>query len=73
VTKVTLVLFTENLIFELMNFYDLFLKPYESYQNYQIVLEIIAASLGIASVFFSVKKNIWVFLKCQYQQHYRYL
>lgn len=44
-----------------MNFYDLFLKPYESYQTYQIVLEIIAASLGIASVFFSVKKNIWVF------------
>ena len=44
-----------------MNFYNLFLKPYESYETYQIVLEAIAASLGIASVFFSVKKNIWVF------------
>ncbi|MFC6267774.1 nicotinamide riboside transporter PnuC [Frigoriflavimonas asaccharolytica] len=44
-----------------MNFYDLFLKPYESYQTYQIILEIIASAFGIASVYFSVKKNIWVY------------
>lgn len=44
-----------------MNYYDLFLKPYETYETYQIVLEIIASVFGIASVFFSVKKNIWVY------------
>ena len=41
--------------------YDLFLKPYESYEIYQIILEIIAASFGVLSVLFSIKKNIWVF------------
>lgn len=44
-----------------MNIHDLFFKPYESYENYQIVLEIIATVFGILSVFFSVKKNIWVY------------
>ena len=41
--------------------YDLFLKPYESYEIYQIILEIIAASFGVLSVLFSIKKNICVF------------
>ena len=41
--------------------YDLFLKPYESYETYQIVLEAIATIFGILSVFFSIKKNIWVY------------
>ncbi len=44
-----------------MNFHDLFLKPYESYETYQIILEIIAMVFGIFSVYFSVKKNIWVY------------
>lgn len=44
-----------------MTAYELFLKPYESYKTYQIILEAIAAGFGIASVFFSVKKNIWVY------------
>ncbi len=44
-----------------MNFYDLFIKPYESYENYQIVLEVIAMVFGILSVYFSIVKNIWVY------------
>jgi nicotinamide mononucleotide transporter len=44
-----------------MIFYDLFLKPYESYENYQIVLEVMATLFGLLSVFFSIRKNIWVY------------
>ena len=44
-----------------MNFYELFLKPYASYETYQIVLETIAMTFGILSVYFSIKKNIWVY------------
>lgn len=44
-----------------MNFHDLFLKPYESYETGQIVLEASAAFFGLLSVLFSVKKNIWVY------------
>ena len=44
-----------------MNFYDLFLKPYESYETYQIILEFTAAFFGLLSVYFSIKKNIWVY------------
>ncbi|SFH92832.1 nicotinamide riboside transporter PnuC [Halpernia frigidisoli] len=44
-----------------MNFYDLFLKPYESYTAIQIILESTAAVFGILSVYFSIKKNIWVY------------
>ena len=44
-----------------MNFYDLFLKPYESYETYQIVLEAVATIFGLLSVYFSIKKNIWVY------------
>ena len=44
-----------------MNFYELFLKPYASYEKYQIVLETIAMTFGILSVYFSIKKNIWVY------------
>lgn len=44
-----------------MNLYALFIKPYESYQTYQIFLEIIAMTFGILSVYFSAKKNIWVY------------
>ena len=44
-----------------MNFYELFLKPYESYDTFQIALEAIATIFGILSVYFSIKKNIWVY------------
>lgn len=44
-----------------MNFYELFLKPYASYETYEIILELIAAVFGLLSVYFSIKKNIWVY------------
>lgn len=44
-----------------MNFYELLISPYESYQTYQVVLEFFAAFFGLLSVFFSIKKNIWVY------------
>lgn len=48
-------------IFEAMNFYDLFIKPYEAYIYGQIALEAVACILGIVSVYFSIKKNIWLY------------
>ena len=44
-----------------MNFYELFLKPYENYTHLQIFLEAAATLFGLLSVYFSVKKNIWVY------------
>ncbi|MDO5615692.1 MAG: nicotinamide riboside transporter PnuC [Cruoricaptor ignavus] len=44
-----------------MNFHDLFIKPYESYELYQILLELVATTFGLLSVFFSIRKNIWVY------------
>lgn len=44
-----------------MNFYDLIIKPYEAYENYQIFLELTATFFGLLSVCFSIKKNIWVY------------
>lgn len=44
-----------------MNLYDLFVKPYESYTDLQILLEVLGTIFGILSVFFSIKKNIWVY------------
>ncbi|WP_294218763.1 nicotinamide riboside transporter PnuC [uncultured Chryseobacterium sp.] len=44
-----------------MNLYDLFVKPYEVYHTGQILLEIIGTLFGILSVYFSIKKNIWVY------------
>ncbi|MGI9581946.1 nicotinamide riboside transporter PnuC [Chryseobacterium sp. RRHN12] len=44
-----------------MNLYDLFIKPYESYDTLQIMLEASGAVLGTLSVYFSIKKNIWVY------------
>lgn len=44
-----------------MNFYELFFKPYETYTSFQIFLEITAATFGLMSVYFSIKKNIWVY------------
>lgn len=44
-----------------MNFYDLFLKPYQNYTHFQIFLEVAASVFGLMSVYFSIKKNIWVY------------
>lgn len=44
-----------------MNLYDLFVKPYESYDFLQIMLEASGAIFGTLSVYFSIKKNIWVY------------
>jgi len=44
-----------------MNLYDLFVKPYETYTNLQILLEALGTVFGILSVFFSIRKNIWVY------------
>ena len=44
-----------------MNLYDLFVKPYETYTASQIMLEASGAVFGILSVYFSIKKNIWVY------------
>lgn len=44
-----------------MTAYELFFKPYESYTWLQITMEVVAAFFGILSVYFSIKKNIWVY------------
>lgn len=44
-----------------MNVYDLFVKPYETYTGLQIFLEAAGTFFGILSVYFSIKKNIWVY------------
>ena len=44
-----------------MNLYDLFIKPYETYTSFQIFMEAFASVFGILSVYFSIKKNIWVY------------
>src|SRR5690606_27236753 len=44
-----------------MNLHDLFVKPYEAYETYQIILEFTATFFGVLSVYFSIKKNIWVY------------
>ena len=40
---------------------DYLVKPYEQYTKLQKVFEIVAASIGIVSVLFSVRKSIWVY------------
>lgn len=44
-----------------MDFYEFLVQPYQSYQPYQIILEAVAVIFGLMSVFFSIKKNIWVY------------
>lgn len=45
----------------MQEFLDYIIQPYTTYENWQILLEIIAATLGIMSVLFSMKRNIWVY------------
>ncbi len=44
-----------------MDLYEIFIKPYESYENSQVILEAIATIFGLLSVYFSIRKNIWVY------------
>lgn len=44
-----------------MNFLEELTAQYQSYETYLIVLEIIATIFGLLSVYFSIKKNIWVY------------
>ncbi|MDR2205573.1 MAG: nicotinamide riboside transporter PnuC [Flavobacteriaceae bacterium] len=44
-----------------MDLHKIFLAPYENYSPIQIFLEILATATGILSVYFSIKKNIWVY------------
>lgn len=44
-----------------MNFLEELTAQYQSYETYLIVLEIIATVFGLLSVYFSIKKNIWVY------------
>ena len=40
---------------------DFFLEPYRTASTLHILLEFLAASFGVASVFYAKKENIWVF------------
>lgn len=42
-------------------FISYLIGPYKAYETWQIFLEITAACLGISSVVFSMKRNIWVY------------
>ena len=44
-----------------MNILDYLIKPYDDYTTFQIILEAVAATLGVISVILSVKRNIWVY------------
>ncbi|MFC4164216.1 nicotinamide riboside transporter PnuC [Epilithonimonas zeae] len=44
-----------------MNFLEELTAQYQSYETYLIVLEVIATVFGLLSVYFSIKKNIWVY------------
>lgn len=44
-----------------MNFLETLTAQYSSYETYLIYLEAFAVLFGLLSVFFSIKKNIWVY------------
>lgn len=44
-----------------MHFIEYLIQPYQSYQTWQIGIEMIAAIFGLVSVLFSIKKKIWVY------------
>ncbi len=43
------------------DFIEFLLDPYRSYDLLQIIIEAVAALLGIASTYYSTQRNIWVF------------
>lgn len=44
-----------------MNFFEYLTAQYSSYETYLIVLEIVAVLFGLMSVYYSIRKNIWVY------------
>ncbi|TDX86396.1 nicotinamide riboside transporter PnuC [Epilithonimonas xixisoli] len=44
-----------------MNFLETLTAQYQSYETYLIICEAVAVIFGTLSVFFSIKKNIWVY------------
>ena len=44
-----------------MTFLESLTAQYSSYPTYLIVLEVVAVVFGLLSVFFSIRKNIWVY------------
>lgn len=51
----------KNMYFWGMDFIHTLFKQYQSYPTYMIVLEMTATLFGLLSVFYSIKKNIWVY------------
>lgn len=45
----------------MLEFFAQLTAQYQDYENYLIILESIATIFGIASVYFSIRKNIWVY------------
>ena len=43
------------------DFTSFLIEPYKTYETWQIILETVAAVLGVASTYYSTKRNIWVF------------
>lgn len=43
------------------NFFTYLIDPYKTYDTWQIVLESVAAVLGMLSTYFSTGRNIWVY------------
>lgn len=48
-------------LYTMNDFFSNLTAQYDTYDTYLIVLEIIATLFGISSVYFSIKKNIWVY------------
>ena len=44
-----------------MDFIDFLIQPYQSYALREIILEMVAAVFGLASVIYSIRKKIWVY------------
>ncbi|MGQ4001887.1 nicotinamide riboside transporter PnuC [Francisellaceae bacterium CB299] len=44
------------------HFYEWLIRPYHDYDTYMIYLEIIAATTGVVSVYYSYKRNILVYI-----------
>lgn len=48
-------------LYRMTDFVDFLTSQYSSYSKYLIILEAIATFFGVASVYYSIRKNIWVY------------
>lgn len=48
-------------LYRMTDFVDFLTSQYSSYSKYLIILEAIGTFFGIASVYYSIRKNIWVY------------